>query len=136
MILLTVATCLPWWWCQVIELVYSVSSLIWLKFLCLIPLSPFFPLGGNSLNNLIELKTININPTDTTVSLLNDCTEVSGDDFFWLSLYWHWATFLPCIKLLYFKILQVYNLNLLFIRSAWKRNKISFILTILSKKWG
>ncbi|XP_012892587.1 PREDICTED: E3 ubiquitin-protein ligase HERC2-like, partial [Dipodomys ordii] len=31
--------------------------------------------GGNSLNNLIELKTININPTDTTVSLLNDCTE-------------------------------------------------------------
>uniref|UniRef100_A0A8C9RA53 E3 ubiquitin-protein ligase HERC2 n=1 Tax=Scleropages formosus TaxID=113540 RepID=A0A8C9RA53_SCLFO len=31
--------------------------------------------GGNSLNNLIELKTININPTDTTVALLNDCTE-------------------------------------------------------------
>ncbi|XP_041128227.1 E3 ubiquitin-protein ligase HERC2-like isoform X2 [Polyodon spathula] len=31
--------------------------------------------GGNSLNNLIELKTININPTDTTVPLLNDCTE-------------------------------------------------------------
>ncbi|KAB5583793.1 hypothetical protein PHYPO_G00099730 [Pangasianodon hypophthalmus] len=31
--------------------------------------------GGSSLNNLIELKTININPTDTTVSLLNDCTE-------------------------------------------------------------
>lgn len=34
--------------------------------------------GGNSLNNLIELKTINISPTDTTVSLLSDCTEVSG----------------------------------------------------------
>lgn len=32
--------------------------------------------GGNSLNNLIELKTININPTDTTVLLLTDCTEV------------------------------------------------------------
>ncbi|XP_076870833.1 LOW QUALITY PROTEIN: E3 ubiquitin-protein ligase HERC2 [Brachyhypopomus gauderio] len=31
--------------------------------------------GGSSLNNLIELKTININPTDTTVSLLNDCSE-------------------------------------------------------------
>ncbi|XP_048855280.1 LOW QUALITY PROTEIN: E3 ubiquitin-protein ligase HERC2 [Brienomyrus brachyistius] len=31
--------------------------------------------GGNSLNNLIELKTININPTDTTVVLLSDCTE-------------------------------------------------------------
>ncbi|XP_026307895.1 E3 ubiquitin-protein ligase HERC2-like [Piliocolobus tephrosceles] len=31
--------------------------------------------GGNSLNNLIELKTININPSDTTVPLLNDCTE-------------------------------------------------------------
>ncbi|XP_031814951.1 E3 ubiquitin-protein ligase HERC2 isoform X4 [Sarcophilus harrisii] len=31
--------------------------------------------GGNSLNNLIELKTININPADTTVPLLNDCTE-------------------------------------------------------------
>ncbi|MBN3299656.1 HERC2 ligase, partial [Amia calva] len=31
--------------------------------------------GGNSLNNLIELKTININPTDTTVPLLNDCSE-------------------------------------------------------------
>ncbi|KAM9264685.1 E3 ubiquitin-protein ligase HERC2 isoform 5-T5 [Cariama cristata] len=31
--------------------------------------------GGNSLNNLIELKTININPTDTTVPLLSDCTE-------------------------------------------------------------
>lgn len=34
-------------------------------------------LGGNSLNNLIELKTININPTDTTVPLLSDCIEVS-----------------------------------------------------------
>uniref|UniRef100_A0A3B3YFA5 HECT-type E3 ubiquitin transferase n=1 Tax=Poecilia mexicana TaxID=48701 RepID=A0A3B3YFA5_9TELE len=31
--------------------------------------------SGNSLNNLIELKTININPTDTTVLLLTDCTE-------------------------------------------------------------
>uniref|UniRef100_A0A8D3BZ47 HECT-type E3 ubiquitin transferase n=1 Tax=Scophthalmus maximus TaxID=52904 RepID=A0A8D3BZ47_SCOMX len=31
--------------------------------------------GGSSLNNLIELKTININPTDTTVHLLSDCTE-------------------------------------------------------------
>ncbi|KAM9593553.1 E3 ubiquitin-protein ligase HERC2 isoform 4-T5 [Morphnus guianensis] len=31
--------------------------------------------GGNSLNNLIELKTININPTDTTVPLLSDCIE-------------------------------------------------------------
>ncbi|XP_027882785.1 E3 ubiquitin-protein ligase HERC2 isoform X2 [Xiphophorus couchianus] len=31
--------------------------------------------GGNSLNNLIELKTINVNPTDTTVLLLTDCTE-------------------------------------------------------------
>ncbi|ELV11273.1 E3 ubiquitin-protein ligase HERC2 [Tupaia chinensis] len=31
--------------------------------------------GGNSLNNLIELKTININPTDTTVPLLSDCAE-------------------------------------------------------------
>ncbi|XP_060089857.1 E3 ubiquitin-protein ligase HERC2 isoform X3 [Heteronotia binoei] len=31
--------------------------------------------GGSSLNNLIELKTININPTDTTVPLLGDCTE-------------------------------------------------------------
>uniref|UniRef100_A0A3B3QN49 E3 ubiquitin-protein ligase HERC2 n=1 Tax=Paramormyrops kingsleyae TaxID=1676925 RepID=A0A3B3QN49_9TELE len=31
--------------------------------------------SGNSLNNLIELKTININPTDTTVVLLSDCTE-------------------------------------------------------------
>ncbi|XP_038616113.1 E3 ubiquitin-protein ligase HERC2 [Tachyglossus aculeatus] len=31
--------------------------------------------GGNSLNNLIELKTININPTDTTVPLLSDCME-------------------------------------------------------------
>lgn len=34
--------------------------------------------GGSSLNNLIELKTININPTDTTVLLLSDCTEVGG----------------------------------------------------------
>nr|XP_031307020.1 E3 ubiquitin-protein ligase HERC2 isoform X7 [Camelus dromedarius] len=33
--------------------------------------------GGNSLNNLIELKTVNINPADTTASLLNDCTEVA-----------------------------------------------------------
>ena len=33
------------------------------------------------MNNLIELKTININSTDTTVALLNDCTEVrAGDD--------------------------------------------------------
>lgn len=40
-------------------------------------LSVFCFLGGNSLNNLIELKTININPTDTTVPLLSDCTEVS-----------------------------------------------------------
>lgn len=39
--------------------------------------SVFCFLGGNSLNNLIELKTININPTDTTVPLLSDCTEVS-----------------------------------------------------------
>ncbi|XP_037324635.2 E3 ubiquitin-protein ligase HERC2 [Pungitius pungitius] len=31
--------------------------------------------GGSSLNNLVELKTININPTDTTVLLLSDCTE-------------------------------------------------------------
>ncbi|XP_031694188.1 E3 ubiquitin-protein ligase HERC2-like, partial [Anarrhichthys ocellatus] len=31
--------------------------------------------GGSSLNNLIELKTININPTDTTILLLSDCTE-------------------------------------------------------------
>ncbi|XP_078115961.1 E3 ubiquitin-protein ligase HERC2 isoform X3 [Sander vitreus] len=31
--------------------------------------------GGSSLNNLIELKSININPTDTTVPLLSDCTE-------------------------------------------------------------
>ncbi|XP_062306104.1 E3 ubiquitin-protein ligase HERC2 [Osmerus eperlanus] len=31
--------------------------------------------GGSSLNNLIELKTITINPTDTTVPLLSDCTE-------------------------------------------------------------
>ncbi|OCT92505.1 hypothetical protein XELAEV_18015562mg [Xenopus laevis] len=31
--------------------------------------------GGNSLNNLIELKTININPTDLHVVLLTDCTE-------------------------------------------------------------
>ncbi|XP_024133924.1 E3 ubiquitin-protein ligase HERC2 isoform X4 [Oryzias melastigma] len=31
--------------------------------------------GGSSLNNLIELKAININPTDTTVLLLSDCTE-------------------------------------------------------------
>ncbi|KAL1023407.1 hypothetical protein UPYG_G00040470 [Umbra pygmaea] len=31
--------------------------------------------GGSSLNNLIELKTVTINPTDTTVPLLNDCTE-------------------------------------------------------------
>ncbi|GAB1292151.1 E3 ubiquitin-protein ligase HERC2 [Apodemus speciosus] len=31
--------------------------------------------GGNSLNNLIELKTININQTDTTVPLLSDCAE-------------------------------------------------------------
>ncbi|XP_028301238.1 E3 ubiquitin-protein ligase HERC2 isoform X2 [Gouania willdenowi] len=31
--------------------------------------------GGSSLNNLIELKTININPTDTTVLLLSDCAE-------------------------------------------------------------
>ncbi|KAK7877600.1 hypothetical protein WMY93_031685 [Mugilogobius chulae] len=31
--------------------------------------------GGSSLNNLIELKTININPTDTNVLLLTDCTE-------------------------------------------------------------
>uniref|UniRef100_A0A8C3FTH4 E3 ubiquitin-protein ligase HERC2 n=1 Tax=Chrysemys picta bellii TaxID=8478 RepID=A0A8C3FTH4_CHRPI len=31
--------------------------------------------GGNSLNNLIELKTININPADTTVPLLSDCIE-------------------------------------------------------------
>lgn len=34
--------------------------------------------GGSSLNNLIELKTININPTDTTVLLLSDCTEVGS----------------------------------------------------------
>lgn len=40
-------------------------------------LSMLFSLGGSSLNNLIELKTININPTDTTVPLLSDCTEVS-----------------------------------------------------------
>lgn len=38
----------------------------------------FFKPGGGSLNNLIELKTININPTDTTVLLLSDCTEVGG----------------------------------------------------------
>uniref|UniRef100_A0A3Q2Y7Y6 E3 ubiquitin-protein ligase HERC2 n=1 Tax=Hippocampus comes TaxID=109280 RepID=A0A3Q2Y7Y6_HIPCM len=31
--------------------------------------------SGSSLNNLTELKSININPTDTTVLLLNDCTE-------------------------------------------------------------
>eukprot|EP00066_Takifugu_rubripes_P023536 XP_011612802.1 PREDICTED: E3 ubiquitin-protein ligase HERC2-like isoform X3 [Takifugu rubripes] len=31
--------------------------------------------GGSSLNNLIELKAININPTDTNALLLNDCTE-------------------------------------------------------------
>uniref|UniRef100_A0A3B3D0M2 E3 ubiquitin-protein ligase HERC2 n=1 Tax=Oryzias melastigma TaxID=30732 RepID=A0A3B3D0M2_ORYME len=31
--------------------------------------------SGSSLNNLIELKAININPTDTTVLLLSDCTE-------------------------------------------------------------
>ncbi|XP_037554244.1 E3 ubiquitin-protein ligase HERC2 [Nematolebias whitei] len=31
--------------------------------------------GGSSLNNLIELKTITINPTDTTVLLLTECTE-------------------------------------------------------------
>ncbi|XP_066478199.1 E3 ubiquitin-protein ligase HERC2 isoform X5 [Tiliqua scincoides] len=31
--------------------------------------------GGSSLSNLIELKTININPTDTTVPLLGDCVE-------------------------------------------------------------
>nr|XP_014343905.1 PREDICTED: E3 ubiquitin-protein ligase HERC2 [Latimeria chalumnae] len=31
--------------------------------------------GGSSLNNLIELKTINIMPTDTTVPLLSDCTD-------------------------------------------------------------
>ncbi|XP_077153037.1 E3 ubiquitin-protein ligase HERC2 isoform X1 [Ranitomeya variabilis] len=31
--------------------------------------------GGSSLNNLIELKTININPTDMSVLLLSDCTE-------------------------------------------------------------
>lgn len=30
------------------------------------------------MNNLIELKTININPTDTAVLLLSDCTEVCG----------------------------------------------------------
>lgn len=35
-----------------------------------------FNVGGSSLNNLIELKTININPTDTNALLLNDCTEV------------------------------------------------------------
>lgn len=35
-----------------------------------------FYIGGSSLNNLIELKTININPTDTNALLLNDCTEV------------------------------------------------------------
>lgn len=28
------------------------------------------------MNNLTELKTITINPTDTTVLLLSDCTEV------------------------------------------------------------
>ncbi|PKU46171.1 e3 ubiquitin-protein ligase herc2 [Limosa lapponica baueri] len=37
--------------------------------------------GGNSLNNLIELKTININPTDTTVPLLSDCTEIKVPSF-------------------------------------------------------
>ncbi|KAG9492301.1 hypothetical protein GDO78_000687 [Eleutherodactylus coqui] len=31
--------------------------------------------GGSSLNNLIELKTININPTDMSVLLLSDCME-------------------------------------------------------------
>ncbi|XP_061744248.1 E3 ubiquitin-protein ligase HERC2 isoform X2 [Nerophis ophidion] len=31
--------------------------------------------GGSSLNNLMELKTININPTDTSILLLSDCTE-------------------------------------------------------------
>lgn len=36
--------------------------------------------GGSSLNNLIELKTININPTDTNALLLNDCTEVGPPD--------------------------------------------------------
>lgn len=35
-----------------------------------------FYIGGSSLNNLIELKAININPTDTNALLLNDCTEV------------------------------------------------------------
>ena len=43
----------------------------------LIPSPPPSLLGGNSLNNLIELKTININSTDTTVPLLSDCAEVS-----------------------------------------------------------
>lgn len=36
--------------------------------------------GGSSLNNLIELKSININPTDTNVLLLAECTEVSEDE--------------------------------------------------------
>ncbi|XP_068449211.1 E3 ubiquitin-protein ligase HERC2 isoform X3 [Clinocottus analis] len=31
--------------------------------------------GGSSLNNLVELKTININPTDSSVLVLSDCTE-------------------------------------------------------------
>lgn len=41
--------------------------------------------GGSSLNNLIELKSININPTDTNVLLLADCTEVSEDEV-WKSI--------------------------------------------------
>lgn len=92
-------------------------------------------LGGNSLNNLIELKTININPTDTTVPLLNDCTEVSRSEcipFWWFADDGD-VTFLTISVLIfnpfpllindvYFKIWHVHNLNLLLIRSAWKGN--------------
>lgn len=47
---------------------------------------PYFYVGGSSLNNLIELKTININPTDTNALLLNDCSEVGCPNFFLILL--------------------------------------------------
>lgn len=50
-----------------------------------------FYVGGSSLNNLIELKTININPTDTNALLLNDCTEVGclnmSSNFYYYIIY-------------------------------------------------
>lgn len=98
------------------------------------PFTPLLFLGGNSLNNLIELKTININPTDTVVPLLNDCTEVrrrEGAPFWWFAddsvmtvLTISILTFNPFPPWIN-SVWHVHNLVLLLIRSAWKGNRIN-----------